>query len=37
MDLFNYSRRESTEVNVGATPLGGANVYFCRLTAGVIE
>ena len=25
MDLFNYSRRESTEVNVGATPLGGAN------------
>ena len=25
MDLFNYSRRESTETNIGATPLGGAN------------
>ena len=25
MDLFNYSRRESTETNVGATPMGGAN------------
>ena len=25
MDLFNYSRRESSEVNVGATPLGGNN------------
>ena len=25
MDLFNYSRRESSEVNVGATPLGGDN------------
>ena len=25
MDLFNYSRRESTEVNIGATPMGGAN------------
>lgn len=23
MDLFNYSRRESSEVNIGATPLGG--------------
>ena len=22
MDLFNYSRRESSEVNIGATPLG---------------
>lgn len=25
MDLFNYSRRETTEVNIGATPLGGNN------------
>ena len=25
MDLFNYSRRETTEVNIGATPLGGSN------------
>ncbi len=25
MDLFNYSRRETTEVNIGATPLGGRN------------
>lgn len=25
MDLFNYSRREATEVNIGATPMGGAN------------
>lgn len=25
MDLFNYSRRETSEVNIGATPLGGAN------------
>lgn len=25
MDLFNYSRRETTEVNIGATPLGGGN------------
>ena len=25
MDLFNYARREATEVNIGATPLGGAN------------
>lgn len=25
MDLFNYSRRETSEVNVGATPLGGSN------------
>ena len=25
MDLFNYSRRETTEVNIGATPLGGHN------------
>lgn len=25
MDLFNYSRRESSQVNVGATPLGGNN------------
>lgn len=24
-DLFNYSRRESSEVHVGATPLGGTN------------
>lgn len=23
MDLFNYSRRETSEVNIGATPLGG--------------
>ncbi len=25
MDLFNYSRRETTEVNIGATPMGGQN------------
>ena len=25
MDLFNYSRRESSVVNIGATPLGGNN------------
>ena len=25
MDLFNYRRRESSEVNIGATPLGGEN------------
>lgn len=25
MDLFNYSRRESSEVNIGATPLGKNN------------
>lgn len=25
MDLFNYSRRETSEVNIGATPLGGQN------------
>ena len=25
MDLFNYSRRQATEVNIGATPMGGAN------------
>ena len=25
MDPFNYSRRESSEVNIGATPLGGKN------------
>jgi (E)-4-hydroxy-3-methylbut-2-enyl-diphosphate synthase len=25
IDLFNYSRRESSVVNVGATPLGGSN------------
>ena len=25
MDLFNYSRRETTEVNIGNTPLGGNN------------
>ena len=25
MDLFNYSRRETSEVNIGGTPLGGAN------------
>lgn len=25
MDLFNYSRRMADEVNVGATPMGGAN------------
>ncbi|MBE6287304.1 MAG: 4-hydroxy-3-methylbut-2-en-1-yl diphosphate synthase [Mediterranea massiliensis] len=25
MDLFNYSRRVTLEVNVGATPLGGSN------------
>lgn len=25
MDLFNYSRRETTEVNIGATPMGGSN------------
>ncbi len=25
IDLFNYSRRKSSEVNIGATPLGGDN------------
>ena len=25
MDLFNYSRRQATEVNIGATPMGGAH------------
>ena len=25
MDLFNYSRRQATEVNIGATPMGGTN------------
>ena len=25
MDLFNYSRRETSEVNIGAAPLGGSN------------
>ena len=25
MDLFNYSRRETEEINIGATPMGGAN------------
>lgn len=25
MDLFNYSRRETSEVNIGATPVGGSN------------
>lgn len=25
IDLFNYSRRKSSEVNIGATPLGGEN------------
>lgn len=25
MDLFNYSRRKTSEVNIGATPLGGNN------------
>ena len=25
MDLFNYSRRETSEVNIGATPIGGSN------------
>lgn len=25
MDLFNYSRRETSEVNIGAVPLGGPN------------
>ena len=25
MDLFNYSRRETTEVNIGNTPMGGNN------------
>ena len=24
-DLFNYSRREASEVNIGATPMGVAN------------
>ena len=24
-DLFNYSRREASKVNIGATPMGGAN------------
>ena len=25
VDLFNYSRRETSEVNIGATPMGGSN------------
>ena len=25
MDLFNYFRRETSEVNIGAVPLGGPN------------
>ena len=25
MDLFNYSRRETSEVNIGAVPMGGSN------------
>ncbi len=25
MDIFNYSRRDSKEINIGATPMGGAN------------
>ena len=25
MDLFNYSRRKSSEVHIGGTPLGGNN------------
>ncbi|MCD8183433.1 MAG: 4-hydroxy-3-methylbut-2-en-1-yl diphosphate synthase [Bacteroides sp.] len=25
MDLFNYSRRETSEVNIGATPMGGSS------------
>lgn len=25
MDLFNYSRRDTTEVHIGATPMGGSN------------
>ena len=25
MDLFNYFRRETTEVNIGSAPLGGPN------------
>lgn len=25
MDLFNYSRRETSEVNIGATPMGSSN------------
>ncbi|MBE6275327.1 MAG: 4-hydroxy-3-methylbut-2-en-1-yl diphosphate synthase [Bacteroides sp.] len=25
MDLFNYSRRQANEVNIGATPMGGTN------------
>ena len=26
MDLFNYSRRETSEVNIGATPYGAAPI-----------
>ena len=25
MDIFNYSRRKTSEVNIGATPMGGSN------------
>jgi len=25
VDIFNYSRRETSEVNIGATPMGGSN------------
>ena len=29
VDLFNYFRRETTEVNIGAVPLGGPNSNSC--------
>jgi len=28
VDLFNYFRRETTEVNIGAVPLGGPNSIY---------
>ena len=31
MDYFNYSRRQSNEVYVGATPMGGANLYASKV------
>ena len=35
MDLFNYFRRETTEVNIGAVPLGGPNsIRIQSMTAG---
>ena len=37
MDLFNYFRRETTEVNIGAVPLGGPNSIRIQTTQGIKE